>query len=53
MNKNKQDKNHSPTSNPETTSAVQPIKPLPKIGKPMRGNFDKKDKSNEEFPSAL
>jgi hypothetical protein len=50
MDKNKQDEN---TSKSAPASAVEPIKPLPKPGKPMRGNFDKEDKSNDQFPSAL
>lgn len=53
MDKNKKDINNSPASNSATNSAVSPVKPLPKTGKPIRGNFDKEDRSNDQFPSAL
>ena len=53
MDKNKQDRNKSSDSNSATTSTVPSIKPLPKTGKPIRGNADKRDGSNDQFPSAL
>ncbi len=53
MDKNKPDRNKSYDSSCTSTSAVPSIKPLPKARKPMRGNTDKRDGSNDQFPSAL
>lgn len=53
MEKNKQDSNKPSNLNSASTSAAPTIKPLPKTGKPMRRNTDKRDGSNDQFPSAL
>lgn len=53
MDKNKLGKNKSSDPNSANTSTVPSIKPLPKTGKPIRGNTDQRDGSNDQFPSAL
>lgn len=53
MDEKKQSRNKPSDSNSAGTSTAQPIKPFPKPGKPIRGNTDKRDKSNDQFPSAL
>lgn len=53
MDKNKQDRSKSSDSDSATTLTAPSIKPLPETGKPARVNTDKRDKSNDQFPSAL
>lgn len=53
MDKNKQDSNKSSEPNSASAFTAPTIKPLPKTGKPMRRNTDKRDGSNDQFPSAL